>query len=331
MNSSFLVAIAAAIWLRLVLAEPQHSNGNPIPRPTLAPNYGKYGAAPTTTLAPGNNLNLRAEALAPRALRINTCGIVTLPWTTFPLACEYPQPCQTDNGFMKCDNIVGRTCYDGTATECRSRIDLNTRCCTSSDDKWLPTCVTYYKELDRDNWVSLLECQWKAHSGRTSLDFVPASIEDNFLRGTQTALGSPDSTMTLTSSTSASASAPASPSPASSSSNIPTIVGGAVGGLVAVVIGACVVVWLLIREKRASRTRDALSPSQNPSQSAQFSNLPEVSVPANHLPLYCGAEERHKYQSVSAASPSGPSEARLASSPSPRHTINVNDSPVELE
>ncbi|KAI3559310.1 hypothetical protein CABS01_00380 [Colletotrichum abscissum] len=331
MNSSFLVAIAAAIWLRLVLAEPQHLNGNSIPRPTLAPNYDKYRAAPTTTLTPRNNLNLRAEALEPRVLRINTCGIVTLPWTTFPLACEYPQPCQTDNGYMKCDNIVGRTCYDGTATECRSKIDLNTRCCTSSDDQWLPTCVTYYKEIDRDNWVSLLDCQWKAHSGRTSLDFVPASIEDNFLRGTQTALASADSTITLMSSTSASASAPASPSPASSSSNIPTIVGGAVGGLVAVVIGVCVVAWLLIREKRVSRAQDALSPSQGPTQSAQFSTLPEVSVPENHLPLYPGAEERHKYQSVSAAPPSVLSEALLASCPSPRRTINVNDTPVELE
>ncbi|KXH50985.1 hypothetical protein CSIM01_11665 [Colletotrichum simmondsii] len=202
---------------------------------------------------------------------------------------------------------------------------------TSSDDQWLPTCVTYYKELNRDNWVSLLECQWRAHSGRTSLDFVPASIEDNFLHGTQTTPSSSDSLITLTSSTSALASATASPSPASSSSNIPTIVGGAVGSLVAVVIGVCVVAWLLIREKRASRAQDALSPSQDPTQSAQFSTLPEVSVPENHLPLYCGAEERRKYQSVSAASPSNLSEALLASSPSPRHTINVNDTPVELE
>ncbi|KAK1721921.1 hypothetical protein BDP67DRAFT_484796 [Colletotrichum lupini] len=182
-----------------------------------------------------------------------------------------------------------------------------------------------------DNWVSLLDCQWKAHSGRTSLNFVPASIEDNFLRGAQTALASADSTITLMSSTSASASAPASPSPTSSSSNIPTTVGGAVGGLVAVVIGVCVVAWLLIREKRASRAQDALSPSQGLTQSAQFSTLPEVSVPENHLPLYPGAEERHKYQSVSAAPPSVLSEALLASSPSPRRTINVNDTPVELE
>ncbi|KAK7441865.1 hypothetical protein Landi51_09855 [Colletotrichum acutatum] len=330
MSALFLVAIAAAIWLRLAFAEPQFLNRNPIPRPTLAPNYGKYEAAPTTTVGPGNNLDLRVEKLAPRALRINTCGIVTLPWT-----CEYPQPCQTDNGFMKCDNIVGRTCYDGSATECRTFVDLNTRCCyvlsTRSDDKWLPTCVTYYKEIDTDSWVSLLDCQWKVHSGRTSLDFVPWSIENDFLDGTQTALASPDSKITLTSSTSTSASPSISTLPASSASNISTIVGGAVGGLVAVVIGVCVVVWLLIREKRALKACDAISASQDPTQRAQMSDLPEVSVPANYRPLHSGAEERRKYQLVSAASPSILSEANPVSSPAPRHTINVNNAPVELE
>lgn len=200
---------------------------------------------------------------------------------------------------------------------------------TTSDDKWLPTCVTYYKDIGRDNWVSLLDCQWKVHSGRTSLDFVPASIEDNFLDSTQTALASAESTTPATVSQTTEPSH--SPSPVASPSNIPTIVGGAVGGVVAVVIGVCVVVWLLVREKRASRVKDAMPPSQDPTQSAQFSNLPEVSIPANHLPLHSSFEARHKYQSVSAASPSVLSEAYPASSPSLRHIINVNNTPVELE
>lgn len=55
----------------------------------------KYGAALTTTLAPENNPHLRAEMLPPRALRINTCGIVTLPWSKSSkpsLALELCQP-----------------------------------------------------------------------------------------------------------------------------------------------------------------------------------------------------------------------------------------------
>ncbi|OHE96084.1 hypothetical protein CORC01_08621 [Colletotrichum orchidophilum] len=363
MNSLFRVVIAAAIWLRMAAAEPRNLNRNPIPRQTLAPKHDSREAAPTPTSAPEGKLELRAADLAARTLGMNTCGIVTLPWYTYPLACASTQPCQTASNYMLCGTVVSDRCYDGTAAVCKSSsIGPNTRCwhvhdllhktnsmanirvhSTIMDGTWLPKCVTYYKDIDRNNWIWYLGCQLELHSGLTSIVLVPETVEDNFLDGSQTTLASTDSTassidITLTSSTSASASSSVShnadpsptSSPASASSDIPAIVGGVIGGVAVVMIGVCVVVWLIVRKKRASRAQDVTSASHNPTQGAQMPSQPEIALSLGHQPQYAGFAERYKYQSVSATSPSLQSEAYLAPSPSPRNTASSGNGVVEM-
>ncbi|KXH58885.1 hypothetical protein CSAL01_02641 [Colletotrichum salicis] len=194
------------------------------------------------------------------------------------LECASAIACQTTSGYMMCGSIYADTCYDGTATECKSSLGPNTRCCVKS--------------------------------GRyAALIHIDLSVFIDFSRRRAAILDSATECC----------------------AQIPAIVDGTVGGIVAVGIGVCVVVWFIVRKRRASRARDSTSSSEDPNQSVQMTSEPEVSIPLDNQSRYSGHEERYKHHSVSAASPSLLSEAYLTPSPPPpRNTVNSGNSPVEL-
>ncbi|GKT53803.1 hypothetical protein ColTof4_05964 [Colletotrichum tofieldiae] len=218
---------------------------------------------------------------------------------------------------------------------------------TKTNSGWLPRCVTYYKDIRRNNWIWYLGCEQDRHSGTTDIvlvaetaetfgasqDVTSMSASETLLISTISSVPSPSTppeTFSQDSSASSGLQDDADISPATqpnSSSSTPAIIGGVIGGVAVVMIGVCVVVWLLVRRKRASRAKEAPMPSPGPVQDAKTTPYPDAAAQQDpQQPHHAGYEERYKYQSVSTASPIS-HEVYPAS---PRTTAVSRNSVVEL-
>ncbi|KAF6839705.1 hypothetical protein CPLU01_01577 [Colletotrichum plurivorum] len=282
-----------------VMAAGLLSKNDRIPRQTGAIEDDVYGVdvgfSPAPTAGPA--LWGRAPDLRVRSLKPDTCGIATLPHSTFAIVCPRDLACQTSGEYMACGTQPVTKCFDGTASQCQPgspNLGAGTRCCTASTSGWRPWCVTYYKDASRNDWRYYLNCGRSRHEGSTSIQLIPATDEPAYFSSTTLTASDPEPAPTETTPT---------PEPSSSSgSNTGAIVGGVVGGVAVVAIAVCVVVWLVLRRRRGAKEQGGTPLTQSPEQKPYGSQPYPLSVSPQHQ--YTGHQnQQYAYHAVAPAVP----------------------------
>ncbi|KAK2732088.1 hypothetical protein CKAH01_02034 [Colletotrichum kahawae] len=290
--------------------------------------------APVPTPAP--KLRYRNTKIEPRSKGPDTCGF----WSSFggadwqTLVCNTAASCQTSGTAFGCRDEPYTGCIDASSPSSLTSLCGNNEsydgniCCVTNAE---PKCFMFVQNYGVSNTITNHRCwqskfdQWNAQY----LDTTTGSLAMTSILITRTALVSlPITSPTLSSTVSSAAEATSGSSSSGGSGNSGSasttgaIVGGVVGGVAVIAIAVCVIVWLILRQKR-QRKEEYVHP-MTPGPPEHFSMQPYIASPGPGTPRYLsGFYEPEKYQPVPVVDPSS---CNARGSPSITHSrVNDND------